>query len=247
MSYIQQTIVVPPKKSTGDEHSVNNDDKIEDSEKEPIKQATTQQENQLNALKNNKGDVINTEEAILKNNEEKKKEENSDQEPEEVKEKENELKEKLRQKRITSLSSYINWAIFTIWCSCIYVMFIWWIGLILLFISAVLVTAIRLHSLRIANDYTEEKWRRFSKPMLIMSIVCYVCYSTVIIYLLVELIRQGVSYSSYSMMNVLNSSYKVFYPMITSTVGIYMILGPTFALHVVTMVNYKKLPNVSVK
>ncbi len=154
--------------------------------------------------------------------------------------------EKLAAGRMASIDTYLNWGVFTGWCVSIYCLFVWWVGLIGLVLCAAMFTAIRSIAFRVVAKYSEELWRKYKLPILIMSLVCFAWYGVVFIYLLEELIRQGYS-NSYLLTNVFNSKMTVFYPMITSVIGIYLVLAPTFVLHLLALRNYSKLPHVYVK
>jgi magnesium-transporting ATPase (P-type) len=162
------------------------------------------------------------------------------------KDKEKLKNEKLIVARLASVDTYLNWGVFTGWCVSIYCLFVWWVGLIGLVICASMFTAIRSIAFKVVARYSEELWRKYKIPILIMSLICFVWYGVVFVYLLEELIRQSYSHF-YSLTNVFNSKMTVFYPMITSVIGIYLVLAPTFVLQLLALRNYRKLPHVIVK
>ena len=163
------------------------------------------------------------------------------------KEKEKEKLKKLTAKRLASIDTYLNWGLFTGWCVTIYCLFVWWVGLIGLAICAAMLTAIRSIAFKVVAKYSADLWRKYNIPILIMSIICFTWYGVVFIYLLVDLIRQSNYNGSYSLTNVFSTKLKVFYPMITSVIGIYLVLAPTFILQLLAIRNYKKLPQVFIK
>lgn len=181
-----------------------------------------------------------------KENKEAPKVNESNIELEENNEKERIKSEQLAAKRLASIDTYLNWGIFTGWCVSIYCMFIWWVGLIGLVICAAMFTAFRALAFKVVAKYDEKSWKKYNLPILIMTIICFAWYAVVFIYLLEELIRQS-TYKSYTMTNILKSKLKVFYPMITSVIGIYLVLIPTFVLQLLALLNYRRLPFVIVK